>query len=70
MKTVMLPAVAIDKPNTRTSELPEGVKHTWEWQLNVAASEVALGPVSVLIDTTGIEDFKPIKLMRESDYGA
>lgn len=53
---------------TQASDSHHSVNN-WEWQLIVAAGEVALGPVSVLIDNSGIDAYSPIKLMRESDYG-
>jgi hypothetical protein len=60
----------VDTPGAQTSDLSHDVTNNWEWQLIVAATEVALGPVCVLIDNTDIDDYSPIKLMREPDYGA
>jgi hypothetical protein len=72
MKTVLgkKGKMTVDNPDTQTGDLHLGVANSWEWQLVVAAGEIALGPVPVLIDNTGITHYSPIKLMRESDYGA
>ncbi|WP_431480599.1 hypothetical protein [Pseudomonas thivervalensis] len=59
-----------DTMGARTDDLPHNVTNRWKWQLVVAATEVACGPVAVLIDSTGTDDYSPIKLMREPDYGA
>jgi len=59
-----------DTMDARTGDLPHNVTNNWEWQLVVAATEVACGPVGVLIENTGTDDYSPIKLMREPDYGA
>ncbi|MFW0887975.1 UNVERIFIED_CONTAM: hypothetical protein MKS84_14905 [Pseudomonas sp. JL1] len=60
----------VSTTDVQAADLPHDVTNNWEWQLVVAATEVALGPVAALIDNTGTDDCSPIKLMRESDYGA